>query len=123
MRVISNHTKIDALFDTRSQSNLISEDLVKNINLEIVPHHKPYPLGWIVNNPNLQITRKCLFKFVITEKFIDEVELYVVPLDISGIIFGSPYYYDRKAVFYRRENKYMLLKNGVEYVVGAHRKT
>ena len=122
LRVISNHTKIDALFEGGSQSNLISKDLVKNLKLEIVPHHKPYPLGWIVNNANLQVTRKCLFKFTTTEKFIDEVELDVVPLDISGIILGSPYLYDRKVVFYRHENKYVLLKNGVEYIVRAHPK-
>ena len=45
VRVISNHTKIDALFDSGSQENLISEDLVKKLNFEISPHHKPYPLG------------------------------------------------------------------------------
>ena len=85
LRVISNHTNIDALFDSGSQENLISEDLVKNINLEYVPHHKPYPLGWIVKNANLHVTRKCIFQFSITEKFVDEVELDVVPLDISGV--------------------------------------
>lgn len=122
VRMISNHTNIDALLDSGSQSNLISEDLVKKLNLEIVPHHKTYPLGWIVNNANLQVTRKCLFKFTITEKFIDEVELDVVPLDISGIILGSPYFYDMKALFCRHGNKYILLKNGVEYIVRAHRK-
>jgi len=45
VRVISNHIKIDELFDSGSQSNLISEDLVKNINIETIPHNKPYPLG------------------------------------------------------------------------------
>ena len=53
VRVISNHTKIYALFDSGSQSNLILEDLVKNLNLENVPHNNPYPLGWIINNANL----------------------------------------------------------------------
>ena len=43
VRVISKHTKIDTLFDSGSQANLISEDLVKKINLETIPHHKPYP--------------------------------------------------------------------------------
>ncbi|MCY6488258.1 hypothetical protein, partial [Actinobacillus pleuropneumoniae] len=62
-------------------------------------------------------------KFAITKNFIDEVELDVVPLDISGIILGSPYLYDRKVVFYRQDKKYILLKNWVEYNVRAHRKT
>ena len=53
VRVISNHTNIDALFDSGSQANLISEDLFKKLNLETVPHNKPYPLGWIVKNANL----------------------------------------------------------------------
>jgi len=95
--------------------------LVKKLNLETVPHHKPYPLGWIVNNENLQVTRKCLFKFAITEKFVDDVELDVVPLEISRIVLGIPYLYDRKAVFYRHENRHILLKNRVEYIVISHR--
>jgi hypothetical protein len=65
----------------------------------------------------LQVTRKCVLKFAITEKFRDEVELDVVPLDICGIVLGSPYLYDRKAVFYREQNKYHLFKEGMEYIV------
>ena len=49
------------------------------------------------------------------------VELDVVPLDICGIVLGSPYLYDRKAVFYREKNKYHLFKGGVEYIVRTHR--
>ena len=60
-------------------------------------------------------------KIAITEKFRDEVELDVVPLDICGIVLGSPYLYDRKAVFYREQNKYHVFKDGVEYIVRAHK--
>jgi hypothetical protein len=86
-----------------------------------MPHEKPYPLGWVTNDTQLQVTRKCVLKFAITEKFMDEVELDVVPLDICGIVLGSPYLYDRKTVFYREKNKYHLFKDGVEYIVRAHR--
>ena len=41
IRVISKHTKIDTLFDSGSQANLISEGLVKKINLETIHHSKP----------------------------------------------------------------------------------
>jgi hypothetical protein len=122
IRVISKHTKIDTLFDSGSQANLISEETVKKLKLETSPHPKPYPLGWICDNAKLQVTRKCKLRFSITANFVDEVELDVIPLDICGIVLGSPYLYDRKAIFYHQENKYHLFKDGVEYVVRAHTK-
>ena len=122
MRVISKHTKVDTLFDSGTQENLISEDLVKKINLETIPHPKPYPLGWICKDANLQVSKKCILCFAITAHFVDTVELDVVPLDITGIVLGSPYLYDKKAIFHRHENKYHLFKDGKEYIVRAHRK-
>lgn len=53
VRFISKHTNIDTLFDSGSQENLTSEDLVKKLNLETIPHPKPYPLSWICKNSNL----------------------------------------------------------------------
>jgi hypothetical protein len=58
---------------------------------------------------------------VITSSFIDEVELEVVPIEICGMILGSPYLYDRKAIFYRGQNKYHIFKDGIEFIVRAHR--
>ena len=51
---------------------------------------------------------------------MDEVELDVIQLDICGMVLGSPYLYDRKAVFFHHENKYQITKDGVEYIVRAH---
>ena len=45
MRVISKHTKIDTLFDSGSQANLISEDLVKKINIETL--HITNHIHWV----------------------------------------------------------------------------
>ena len=118
--VISKHSKIDIIFDSGSQANLIFENIVKILNLETIPHHKPYPLGWVCDNARLQVTRNCKLKFAITAKFIHEVELDIVLLDIYGIVLGGPYLYDRKSIFHRHENKYHLFKNGVEYIVRAH---
>ena len=52
---------------------------------------------------------------------MDEVEADVVPLDIFGLVLGSPYLYDRQAIFYRGENKYHLFKDKIEYIVRAHK--
>ena len=73
IRFISKHTKIDTLFDSGSQENLISEGTIKKLNLETYPHRKPYPLGWKCDNAKLNVTKRCKLRFSITANFIDEV--------------------------------------------------
>ena len=41
IRVVSKHTKIDTLFDSGSQVNLIVESIVKKLGIETKPHKKP----------------------------------------------------------------------------------
>jgi len=58
IRDISKHQKIDTLFDSGSQVNLISEAIVKKLGLPTTPHKKPYPMGWICDKAKLQETRQ-----------------------------------------------------------------
>jgi hypothetical protein len=102
------------LFDSGSQFNLTSEAIVKNLDLESMPHAKPYPLGWVCDNAKLQVMKQCKLRFTITSKFIDEVELDVVPLDICRVALGSSYLYDGKSIFYNEKNNYHLFKDDIE---------
>jgi hypothetical protein len=90
------------------------------MGLKTKSHPKPYPLGWVCNKAKLNVTKQCRVRFAIASKLNDEVDLDVVPFDICGIVLGSPYLYDIKAVFFRHEKKYHLTKGGVEYIVRAH---
>eukprot|EP00253_Pinus_taeda_P016410 PITA_16410 len=108
-------TKVDTLFDTSSQVNFISEEIFNKLGLEMKPHKKPYPIYWVCDNGKVQVIKQCKLKFSITSKFVDDFELDVVPLDIFRIVLGSPYFYDRGAIFFRQENKYHLTEVGVEY--------
>jgi hypothetical protein len=121
IRVIMRHTKIDTLIDSGSQSNLISEELVKKLGLKTQTHHKPYTLKWISNHHQMHITKQCTIKFAISSKYVDEVTCDVVSLRECGMILGSPYLFDRKAIFYRTKNQYQFTKVGHDYVVHAHR--
>ena len=47
----------------------------------------------------IKVTKQCRLRFAITNNYIDEVELDVVPVDICGVVLGNPYLYDRDAVF------------------------
>jgi hypothetical protein len=90
IRVVSKHTKIDTLFDSGSQVNLISETIVKKVGFKTQPHPKPYPLGWVCDNAKINVTKHCRVRFVIASKLIYEVDLDVVPLNMCGIVLGSP---------------------------------
>ena len=114
IRIISKHTKIDTLFDSGSQANLISEQLVRKLELETKAYPKPYPLRWLKENTQMHVTKQCRLKFAIIANFVDEVDLDVIPLDICGVVLGSPYLYDRDSIFYIKEHKYHLVKDGIE---------
>jgi hypothetical protein len=120
IRVIMRHTNIDTLIDSGFQYNLISEELVKKLRLKTQMHHKPYTLKWIRNKHQMHITKQCTLTFSISSKFVDEVTCDVVPLSECGMVLGSPYLYDHKAIFYREKNQYHLTKASQEYVVHAH---
>jgi hypothetical protein len=111
---------IDTLIDSGSQSNLISEELVKQLGLKTQVHHKPYTLKWISNHHQIHITKQCTIKFAISSKYVDEVTCDVVSLSECGMVLRSPYLYDRKAIFYMTKNQYQLTKAGQDYVVHAH---
>ena len=48
------------------------------------------------------------------------MELYVVPLDVCGVVFGIPYMYIRDVIFMWRENQYYLIKDGNYYTINTH---
>ena len=73
--------------------------MVRNIGLDIHNHPNPYTLGWINNEVEIKVTKKCNIKFYISAHFIDDVVLDVVPLDVCGVVFGISYMYMRDAIF------------------------
>jgi hypothetical protein len=111
-------TKVDALFDSSSQANLIVAVIWST---SLGWKFSPYPLGWVNKDAKLKVTKQCKIKFSISVDFIDEVELDVVPLDVCGVVFGSPYMYMRDVIFMRRENQYHLIKDGKSFIINAHK--
>ena len=94
--VIMRHSKVDTLIYSGSQSNLILEELVKQLGLQTQIHHKPYTLKWISNNHQMHITKECTLKFSISSKYVDEVTCDVVPLSECGMVLDNLYLYDCK---------------------------
>ena len=97
--------------------NLIGEELVNKLALEVCDNPNPYPLGWVNKDAKLKVTKNCETRFDINVDFIDEAELYVVPLDVCGVVFGSSYMHMWDVIFMRGANKYRLIKYGKSFII------
>ena len=75
-------TKVDALFNSGSQANLIAEDLESKLGLEVHEYPSPYPLGWVNKDTKIKETKQYKIKFSIIAYYINEVEVDVVPLNV-----------------------------------------
>ena len=91
------------------------------MGLEVCGHISAYPLGCVNKYANLKVNKLCKIRFAISADFIDEVDLDVVPFDICGVVFGSPYMYMRDAIFMRRANQYHLVKDGKLFIINTHK--
>lgn len=45
----------------------------------------------------------------------------MIQADICGVVLGSPYLYDHDALFYRKEHKCILNKDGIGFIIRAHK--
>ncbi|GKB04960.1 reverse mRNAase [Tanacetum coccineum] len=93
MKIQVKHEVIEAIVDTDSQKNLISASLVRKLGLPTTQHPSPYSLGWISNNMDTQV------------------------------ILGSPYLWERNAVYLRRAQKYQFEKDRQKFLINRNKGT
>jgi len=75
--------------------------MLSNFRLETFNHPNPYPLGWVHCNASLKVNKQCKLKFFIYAKYINEVVVDVIPLDICGVILCNTYMWDRDGIYYK----------------------
>lgn len=65
----------------------------------------------------------CKIKFSINSNYINELKVDVVPLNVCGVLFVSPYMYMRDTILMRRENQYRMVKDGNSIINARKRKS
>jgi hypothetical protein len=97
--------------DSNRISNLVSTEMVENMELETVAHPSPYKVSWLQKGHQVNVTKKCLVEFKIGG-YKDEILCDVIPMDVCHLLLGRPCQYDRNVVHDWRNNTYTLEKNG-----------
>lgn len=91
IKVLVKNRKVNVLFNSGSQCNMISETLVDEIGLETQDLVQPSSLAWLQREYVMRINHTCKIKFSISVSYVDEVECEVAPLDACDVMFGITY--------------------------------
>jgi hypothetical protein len=85
--------------------------MVEKLELEIVAHPSPYKVSWLQKGHQVTTTKQYLVEFKIGG-YRYEILCDVIPMDVSHLLLGRPWNYDRNVVHNGRKNTYTLEKNG-----------
>jgi hypothetical protein len=94
-------TPLHFIIDSRSQKNLISAEVVKQLGLPTTPHPQPYNIGWLRQGRDLRVSQQCRLSYSI-QPFKDEVLCNVSPLDVCDVLLGQPYMWRHHVVYESR---------------------
>jgi hypothetical protein len=99
------------IVDSGSTDNLVSTEMVENMELETIVHPSPYRVSWLQKGHQVNVTKQCLVEFKIGG-YKDEILCDVIPMDVCHLSLGRPWQYDRNVVHDGSKNTYTLEKNG-----------
>jgi hypothetical protein len=99
------------IVDSGSMDNLVSTEMVENMELEMTDHPSPYRVSWLQKGHQVTITKQCLVEFKIGG-YNDKIPCDVIPMDVFHLLLGRPWKYDRNMIHDGRMNTYTLEKNG-----------
>jgi hypothetical protein len=99
------------IMDSGSTDNLISIEMVENMELETIVHSMPYRVLWIQKGHQVNVSKQYLVEFKIGG-YKDEILCDFIPMDVCHLLLDRPWKYDRNVIHDGRKNTYTLEKNG-----------
>jgi hypothetical protein len=107
-------TPLHFIVDSRSQKNLISAEVIKQLGLSTTPHPQPYNIGWLRQGQDLCVSQQCRLSYDI-HPFKDEVLCDVSPLDVCDVLLGQPYMWKHHAIYESRPRSVIVTLGGHLY--------
>jgi hypothetical protein len=107
-------TPLHFIVHSRSQKNLISAEVVKQLGLSTTPHPQPYSIGWLRQGRDLRVSQQCRLSYSI-QPFKDEVLCDVSPLDVCDVLLGQPYMWKHHDIYESRPRSFIITLGGHLY--------
>lgn len=92
--------------------NIISNKVVKALNLKSVKHPRPYKISWIQKRMDIQVLEICNVTFSIGNIFIYVVLCDVIYMDVWHLVLGRSWQYAIGTIYNGRTNCYNFIWKG-----------
>ncbi|KAL6342968.1 hypothetical protein AAG906_016988 [Vitis piasezkii] len=86
--------------------NVVSETAVERLGLKTENHPTPYRISWVNEANSVLVKQRCLVKFSLGKKYMDEAWCDVIPMTVCHMLLGCPWLYDRKVLYDGYANTY-----------------
>jgi hypothetical protein len=96
-----NGAPLHFIVDSSSHKNLLSVEVVKQLDLPTTLHSQPYTIGWLRQGRDLRVSQQCRLPYDI-KPFKDEVLCDISPLEVCDVLLGKTYLWKRHAVYESR---------------------
>jgi len=90
--------------------------MVEKLNLQVVPHPKPYKLQWKNKDGELTVDKKVKVEFFVGN-YKDNVLCDVVPMEACHILLGRPWQFDKKTMHNGLTNEITFTHNEKKFIL------
>jgi hypothetical protein len=104
------------IIDNGSTNNLVSTEMVENLELKTTSHSNPYKVSWLQKGHQIMVSQKCEVEFKIGG-YKDEILCDVILMDVCHILLGRLWQFDINVIHDGRKNTYTLEKNGMTHML------
>jgi hypothetical protein len=116
-RMEHNGRALNVIIDNGSGMNVISEAAIERLGLKTEKHPTPYRISWVNEANSAHVKQRCLVKFSLGKKYIDEAWYDVIPMIVCHMLLGRPWLYDRRVLYDGYANTYSFNFQGKKFVL------
>ncbi|XP_022549222.1 uncharacterized protein LOC111201466 [Brassica napus] len=98
--------------DSGCSANVISEEAVRKLALPSEAHPHPYRLLWMQTGAEVFVSKRTSVTFTIGSFYKDTFYCDIAPMDVSHIILGRPWQYDREVIHNGKTNTHSFIFQG-----------
>ena len=100
------------VIDSGCSENVVSEEAFRKLSLKPEAHPHPYRLLWMQTGAEVYVSQRALVSLSIGAFYKDELYCDIATMDVSHIILGRPWQYDREVIHNGKTNTHSFLFQG-----------